>query len=110
MKQFVVLIYGPPCSGKSATVECLMAKHSGLFRVCADRIKWFASGYAGGGYRKEVANVVLSVARSAFSQGLSLVVEANATILKSMWPKYRELVENLATCEFLHRPKLRKPV
>jgi predicted kinase len=93
MKQFVVLIYGPPCSGKSATVECLMAKHSGLFRVCADRIKWFASGYAGGGYRKEVANVVLGVARSAFFQGLPLVVEANTTILKSMWPKYRELVE-----------------
>lgn len=93
MKQFVILIYGPPCSGKSATVECLMAKHSGLFRVCADRIKWFASGYAGGGYRKEVANVVLGVARSALSQGLPVVVEANATILKRMWPKYRELVE-----------------
>lgn len=93
MKPFVILIYGPPCSGKSATVECLMAKHAGLFRISADRIKWFASGYAQGGYRQEVANVVLAVATSALGQGFPLLVEANATILKSTWPEYKAIAE-----------------
>ncbi|MFN0313736.1 MAG: AAA family ATPase [Burkholderiales bacterium] len=93
MKPFVILMYGPPCSGKSATVEMLMAKHKGLFRVSADRIKWFASGYASGGYRTEVANVVLAITSSALAQGLPVMVEANATILKNMWREYRALAE-----------------
>jgi predicted kinase len=71
-----------------------MARHDGLFRVSADRIKWFASGYAKGAYRKEVANVVLAVASSALAQGLPLVVEANAAILKNMWPQYKVLAES----------------
>ena len=93
MKPFVILIYGPPCSGKSATVEFLMDRHKGLFRVSADRIKWFVSGYATGAHRKEMTKVVLAVASSALAQGLPLLVEANARILKKKWPAYKELAE-----------------
>ncbi|MFN0313737.1 MAG: AAA family ATPase [Burkholderiales bacterium] len=93
MKQFVILMYGPPCSGKSATALFLMAKYNGLFRVSADRVKWFVSGYGGGPYRKEVSQVVLDMAASALGQGLSLIVEANARILKKKWPEYKALAE-----------------
>jgi predicted kinase len=93
MKQFVILLYGPPCSGKSATALALMAKHNGLFRVSADRVKWFVSGYGGGPYRKEVSRIVLDMASSALAQGLSLLVEANARILKSKWPEYKAMAE-----------------
>ena len=89
--QFILLLYGPPCSGKSATVTCLMARHKGLYRVSPDRVKWFVSGYGGGPFRKEVSRIVLDMATSALGQGLSLVVEANARILKKMWPEYQAL-------------------
>ena len=93
MEQFVILMYGPPCSGKSATALQLMARHDGLFRVSQDRMKWFVSGYGGGPYRYEVSRVALDMASAALTQGFSLVVEANATILKKMWPKYEALAE-----------------
>lgn len=100
MKQFVILLYGPPCSGKSATASSLMAKHQGLFRASADRVKWFVSGYGGGPYRKEVSRVVLDMSASALSQGLSLIVEANARILKRLWPEYKAMAEKHGVAYF----------
>lgn len=93
MKQFVILLYGPPCSGKSATALFMMVKHSGLFRVSPDTVKWFVSGYGGGPFRKNVSQVTVDMASSALTQGFSLIVEANATILKKMWPQYKALSE-----------------
>ena len=87
----MLLLYGPPCSGKSATAICLMDRHKGLYRVSPDRVKWFVSGYGGGPFRKEVSRIVLDMATSALGQGLSLVVEANARILKKKWPEYQAL-------------------
>lgn len=68
-----------------------MARHKGLYRVSPDRVKWFVSGYGGGPFRKEVSRIVLDMATSALGQGLSLVVEANARILKKMCPEYQAL-------------------
>jgi predicted kinase len=100
MKQFVILLYGPPCSGKSATADSLMVRHNGLFRVSPDRVKWFVSGYGGGPFRKEVSQVVLDMASSALTQGFSLIVEANARILKKTWPKYKALAEQNSVAYF----------
>lgn len=37
--------------------------------------------------------MVLDMASSALSQGLSLIVEANARILKKLWPEYKAMAE-----------------
>ena len=93
MAKFVLIIYGPPCSGKTEIVNLLFARHGGLFRVTADRTKWFISDYAAGKYVGIMPRMLLALASSAIAESFPLVVEGNTNILKGQWRDYQSLAE-----------------
>jgi predicted kinase len=94
MSQFIIILHGPICSGKSTATELLMSRHKGLFRVSFDTIKRLISDYTPGNYRGVVNDILLALATAAFDKGFSLVVEGNVRIQKEMHVAYAELAKN----------------
>ena len=43
--QFILILNGPSCGGKSSIADILMSKYEGLFNSKGDKIKWLISQY-----------------------------------------------------------------
>lgn len=93
MQQYILIINGPICAGKSTVVEMLMSRHPKLFRVSFDKIKKFISDYAPEKYRGVVSELAFDLAQSAIQKGFSLLVEGNVKIQKESRAKYSTLAQ-----------------
>lgn len=94
MGQFILVINGPICSGKSTIVELLLSRHEKLFRASYDKIKWLISDYSSDKYHVVVTDLVLTLAEAAFSKGFSII--ADGAMLKTMRERYSSFAERNA--------------
>jgi chloramphenicol 3-O-phosphotransferase len=74
-KQFLLLVNGPICGGKSTTIKQLFETYAGLFKVQGDVIKLQISGYVADVQRDVVYEMSIALTQSALSQGLSVIKE-----------------------------------
>lgn len=74
-KQFLLLINGPICGGKSVTIQELFETYSRIFKVQGDSIKLQISGYDPHIQRGIVHEMSISMIQSALLQGLSVIKE-----------------------------------
>jgi predicted kinase len=88
-KQFLLLINGPICGGKSTTVEKLFVTYSGLCKVQGDFIKLQISGYEANKQRNIVYEMSIAMTLAALQQGLPVIKEG-ATYQPE---RYREIVK-----------------
>jgi predicted kinase len=90
-KQFLLLVNGPSCGGKSTVIDILFDKYSDLFKAKSDAIKWLISGYQASVQRHIVHEMTFQAAWVALSNGLSVLKEG------AMFEpeKYLQLAESL---------------
>lgn len=73
--QFLLIVNGPSCSGKSTVANVLLDRYGGIFHAKSDAIKWLISGYDPEEHRTIVHEMTLTVARIALADGLSALKE-----------------------------------
>lgn len=92
MNQFILVLNGPICAGKSTVVELILSRHENLFLASYDKIKWSISQYSSEKHHTVVTNIVLGLAEVAFDQGLSIV--ADGATLKTTRERYVALAKS----------------
>lgn len=97
MKKFILMINGPICSGKSTITELLMGKLPKTFRVSVDRAKWLISDYSKNKYRETAHRLTLELAKAAFNEGFSLIIDGNGRYSKDSNNDYKELANKTNT-------------
>jgi len=61
MNQFILIVNGPVCSGKTSTVTAIMGKYKKVFSLQQNKIKWLISDYTPDRDRKAVQESLLLV-------------------------------------------------
>jgi len=74
-KQFLLIINGPSCGGKSAVSDVLFEKYGGIFKASSDKIKWLISDYEASVHREIVHKMTLGAMGVALDNGLSVLKE-----------------------------------
>jgi len=93
-KKFILILYGPQCSGKSSVAKLIIEKTAGTFHVYFDKIKWLISDYSAEKYSNTgiVNRLALSLARQAAVEGFSILVEGNAQLIAEI-DEYHKIAE-----------------
>ena len=76
--QFLVVVNGPSCAGKSAVADVLVQKYGGIFHAKADVVKWLISDYDPPTHWGIVHRLMLALMQSALAEGLSVVKEGGS--------------------------------
>jgi len=94
-KKFLIILYGPQCSGKSTVAKLLLEKTPEVFHASPDKIKWFISDYSAEKYSgKGVINrLTLSLVNQAAAEGFSILVEGNIKIMLGA-DEYNKIAED----------------
>ena len=74
-KQFILLINGPSCGGKSTVSNILTELYGGIFKAKSDKIKWLISDYNPSEQRGVVHEMTIEMLRVALKHGLSVLKE-----------------------------------
>lgn len=92
--KFILVIYGPQCSGKSTVVKLIMEKYPEVFHASLDKIKWLISDYTAEKYSDKgtVGRLNLALARQAAAEGFSLVAEGNSRFVEEIG-SYAEIAD-----------------
>ncbi len=93
MKQYILLVSGPLCSGKTSLAEVFMKKETRVFRASFDTIKRLISNFDAEKNRGIVTELVFSLSKEAFKKNFSLYVEGSASIFEKMREFYKTLAE-----------------
>jgi len=94
MKKFILMLNGPMCAGKSTTGELLLNEIKNSFRVSSDKIKWLISNYSKDEHSELAYRLTLTLANSAFHEGLSLIIDSNTYSAKLAALNYKELAKS----------------
>lgn len=78
MNQFILIINGPVCSGKTSTIDVVMGNYKKVFRLSQNKIKWLISDYTPDRDRKAVQESLLMVAEKMLENGMSLILEGGS--------------------------------
>ena len=74
-KQFLLILNGPSCGGKSNVSNILTERYGGIYNAKSDAIKWFISDYNPHVHRTAVYEMTLETIRVALKHGLSVIKE-----------------------------------
>lgn len=74
-KQFMLIVNGPSCGGKSATADIFFERYGGIFNAKGDHIKWLISDYDAEIYRGVVHEMTLELIEVALRNKLSVLKE-----------------------------------
>jgi predicted kinase len=74
-KQFLLVINGPSCGGKSSVANVILEKYGGIFHAKSDTIKWLISGYKPAEQREAVHQITMATIRVALEHKLSVIKE-----------------------------------
>ncbi len=74
-KQFLLVVNGPSCGGKSTVCNVLFEQYNGIFNAKGDTIKWLISNYESKTYRTLVHEMVAATMHIALSHNLSVIKE-----------------------------------
>ncbi len=88
------MLNGPMCAGKSTTSELLLSEIKNSFRVSSDKIKWLISNYSKDEHSELAYKLTLTLANSAFHEGLSLIIDSNTYSTKIASLSYMELARS----------------
>ena len=72
-KQFLLILNGPSCGGKTTTANILIEKYGGIFNAQSDRIKWLISDYDADTQRGIVHQMTLATIDVALKNNLSVL-------------------------------------
>jgi len=75
--QFLLIINGPSCGGKSAVADVLYEKYGGIFHGKSDHIKWLISDYDPNVHREFVHLMTYEIVKVALLCGFSIIKEGN---------------------------------
>jgi predicted kinase len=78
MNQFILIVNGPVCSGKTSTVTAIMGKYKKVFNLQQNKIKWLISDYTPDRDRKAVQESLLLVGERMLENGMSLILEGGS--------------------------------
>lgn len=73
--QFMLIINGPSCGGKSSVSDFIFEKYSGLFKAKSDAVKWLISNYKADVYRSVAHQMINEMIKVALSNRLSILIE-----------------------------------
>ncbi len=95
MSQFIQIINGPVCSGKTSAIDAIMGNYKKVFRLSQNKIKWLISDYTPDRDRKAVQESLILVADKMLENGMSLILEGGSvtqgemnTALEKVGEKY----------------------
>lgn len=74
-KQFLLIINGPSCGGKSSVSNVLFEKYDGIFNAKGDTIKWLISGYTPLTHRSAVHDMIVDIIKIAIPHKFSILKE-----------------------------------
>ncbi len=74
-RQFILIINGPSCGGKSSVSDILTERYGNIFNAKNDNMKWLISDYEPSIHKVAVQKIVLAAARAALSHNLSILKE-----------------------------------
>lgn len=74
-KQFMLIINGPSCGGKSSASDVITGNYGGIFNSRNDTIKWLISDYEPSRHKVQVQNITLAATRAALVSGFSIIKE-----------------------------------
>ncbi|MFC1644986.1 hypothetical protein ACFL08_03095 [Patescibacteria group bacterium] len=72
-KQFILILDGPSCGGKTTTADIILDSFGGIFDAKNDQIKWLISGYVSSTYGRIADEMTMGAARVALKNGLSVL-------------------------------------
>jgi predicted kinase len=87
--QFLLILVGPPCAGKSSVSKILMEKYQGLVNADRDRVKCLISQYESEKYRDLANGMNFAITETALRQGFSVIEEGILLELED----YKELTK-----------------
>jgi len=73
--QFILIINGPSCGGKSTVSDVLFEKYGGIYKGKSDAIKWLISDYNPEVHRQTVHQMTNQTIKVALANGLSVIKE-----------------------------------
>jgi predicted kinase len=93
MNQFILVINGPICSGKTWAVNVIMEQYKRIFRLSSNKIKFLISDYTPDRDRKLVQECLLSVGDKMLERGMSLIMEGGSVAQGDLNQKLEELAQ-----------------
>ncbi len=78
MNQFILIINGPICSGKTTVIDSIMSNYKKVFRLSANKIKFLISDYNPARDRTAVHECLVIIAEKMLESGMSLVLEGGS--------------------------------
>jgi predicted kinase len=101
MKQFILIVNGPICGGKSFLIDSIMDNYKKVFRLSANKIKFLISDYTPERDRVAVQECLLILAEKMLQNGMSLVLEggsvAQGTLNESLYRLAEKYHMNVVT-------------
>ncbi len=74
-KQFILVLHGPSCGGKSTVSDIIFKKYGGIFKGKSDTIKRLISDYDYATQFEMVSEMTLATMKIALAHGLSIIKE-----------------------------------
>lgn len=96
-KQFLLVLNGPSCGGKSSVAKIILEKYSGIYNAKSDQIKWLISGYKSVTYREVVDDMTMATIDQALLYGLPVIKEGGLWVLD----KLKELAKKHSVSFFI---------
>lgn len=93
MQQFILVINGPICGGKSAVVDSIMSQYKKVFRLSANKIKFLISDYTPNRDREVVHECLVIIAEKMLERGMSLVLEGGSVMQGDLNDNLKKLAE-----------------
>lgn len=91
MKKYILILYGPMCSGKSTVAKIFLEKTPWVFHLSGDKIKRMISSYTPREYLWVMNNMMVDIAESAVKNWLPILVEWNVWLQNEVRKKYQSL-------------------
>jgi len=83
LKPFLLVIYGPLCSGKTTVLKIFSQQQEKVFKISVDNIKSLVSDYSNERDFNTMNEILFDTVRSVALKGYSIVVEGNTVIQRS---------------------------
>ncbi len=84
MNQYILIVNGPVCSGKTTIIDVIMGKYKKIFKLSQNKIKWLISDYTPDRDRAVVQESLLMVGEKMLENGMSLILEGGSVTQGSM--------------------------
>lgn len=93
MKQFILILNGPICSGKTKALDVIMNNYKKIYRLSPNKIKFLISDYTPDRDRQAVHDCTMIIAERMFREGMSLILEGGSVAQGNLNKRLEELAE-----------------